>query len=1085
MKTKVGAAAFDDPVVRFAVAVPSAIAITALGRCQPADRTLPENAPATTVVLERAAPTPPPPTPRPTPPPTLPPVPRVTLAPVPQRAAPRAVHASGGGHAAPPHPHIAPPAVVVAGSGGGAGTGEGSGQGAGDAGGSGNGTVSYSVTANPGTLSPGVYSGQISIQAGSLALVIVPVIMTVSSNPQAVLLTQTGMSFTAVSQGGVVPPQTFGILNVGTGVMNWTAAATTTGGGNWMAISPTSGSTDPTKAAPQISVSIDTKNNLPPPGVYYGTVRVNAVGTANGTREITVYLNVLPAGTSAVASVQPTELVFYTTTAADDSPGSQPLNVYNIAAAPRSFSTQVSAGLSAYCTTIICGVQTLPGYFPFSYAPTTAMLDPQQPTEVVVQPGCPYCTGVSSTFSTAGTYNKDALTFQFSDGTVQTVKVTVVSSPPGAAPVATDSARRADTTTNCAGLVLSAPTLTEGFSVNAAWPNAITVNVTDCLNNPLTEANGGAVSVQFSDQTALKLQSLNNGIWQGTWKPGSNTANNSISLTITASAKGVPSPPVKLSGQSLAQSNAPILSLMSMATVAATVGSSAPLLPSTVAPTSASNPVTSPLTVISPGSLLAIYADPDGPPLADSAATATLDQNHQTLPTVLGGTSVFFDDLPAAPIYSASPNQLIVVVPSGVNINSSSQIVVSHPNAVALSVPVAINVAAAQPMSVGMMDTTSGLSVQPGASVPAGHTLTIYTTGLGATNPPLPDGAVTPHDQPYIVVGGVNLTIGGQSVTASAQLVPGYVGLYQITIPASASATMAPSSLSVGGQTTTLLPVSNTTGNGGLPAVGSLAEVVSGGGWNFELDAVNLGGSPATAQVNFTDGSGAALPLPLTFPQTPPPAFSQTSATTIQPNARVVIDSSGSATSAQLLGSGQLLSNGNVSGFGIFSYPAFNWNAVVPLEMRQGSTYSLPFDNTGVLTTGVALANTSASAANIARQHYGDHSERRRRPDRHGYPDVHVAGVPTVPPAGEVSANGGRARNDSVHDHVARTDQRAGRARQRNRGTDDAARVVEPGQTRRFHIGSHLRRRIHQHVLPGEHGNRAGIVHVELLRSDR
>ena len=147
MKTKVGTSGWTgDPVARFSVAVPSAIAITALcfalGRCQPADRTLAEHTVATTVVLERAAPTPPPPTPRPTPPPTLPPVPKVTSAPIAQRAAPHAVHPSGGGRVAPVTlPHIAPPkAVIVAGSGDGAGPGTGDGEGAGDAGGSGNGT---------------------------------------------------------------------------------------------------------------------------------------------------------------------------------------------------------------------------------------------------------------------------------------------------------------------------------------------------------------------------------------------------------------------------------------------------------------------------------------------------------------------------------------------------------------------------------------------------------------------------------------------------------------------------------------------------------------------------------------------------------------------------------------------------------------------------------------------------------------------------------------------------------------------------------------------------------------------------------
>jgi hypothetical protein len=146
MRKNVGAPDFSDPVARFAIAVPGAIVITALffafWRWQPPGPALAEQTTATTVVLERAPPTPRP-TPRPTPPPPTPPppVPHVTLAPVPQRAAPHVVRHSGGGHAAPPaHRHVVTPSVVVAGNGGGAGTGAGNGQGAGDAGGSGNGT---------------------------------------------------------------------------------------------------------------------------------------------------------------------------------------------------------------------------------------------------------------------------------------------------------------------------------------------------------------------------------------------------------------------------------------------------------------------------------------------------------------------------------------------------------------------------------------------------------------------------------------------------------------------------------------------------------------------------------------------------------------------------------------------------------------------------------------------------------------------------------------------------------------------------------------------------------------------------------
>jgi len=155
----------------------------------------------------------------------------------------------------------------------------------------------------------------------------------------------------------------------------------------------------------------------------------------------------------------------------------------------------------------------------------------------------------------------------------------------------------------------------------------------------------------------------------------------------------------------------------------------------------------------------------------------------------------------------------------------------------------------------------------------------------------------------------------------------------------------------------------------GLVPVGSLAQVASEGGWSFELDAINLGSSAATARVDFTDGSGSPLLMPVTFPQLPPQAAPELAATldrTINPNARIVIDSPGPASgSTALLGSGQLRSNGNVSGFGIFSYPASQWNAVVPLETRNAGTYYLPFDNTGVLATGVALANITASPTSV------------------------------------------------------------------------------------------------------------------------
>ena len=163
----------------------------------------------------------------------------------------------------------------------------------------------------------------------------------------------------------------------------------------------------------------------------------------------------------------------------------------------------------------------------------------------------------------------------------------------------------------------------------------------------------------------------------------------------------------------------------------------------------------------------------------------------------------------------------------------------------------------------------------------------------------------------------------------------------------------------------------------GLAAAGSLAQVASEGTWDFSLIGINLGPSAATGRFTFADNNGNPLTLPLTFPQLPAlagPELASTLDRTLNPNAQIVMESTGPDSAATLVGAGQLLSNGSVSGFGIFSNPKQHWNAVVPLETRNASKYILAFDNIGPLTTGVAVASLSAQAANvpvIIRDHTG------------------------------------------------------------------------------------------------------------------
>lgn len=149
-----------------------------------------------------------------------------------------------------------------------------------------------------------------------------------------------------------------------------------------------------------------------------------------------------------------------------------------------------------------------------------------------------------------------------------------------------------------------------------------------------------------------------------------------------------------------------------------------------------------------------------------------------------------------------------------------------------------------------------------------------------------------------------------------------------------------------------------------LTAIGSLAQVASGGGWQTTLSLVNMGVSATEVRVDFFDNNGIALSLPLTFVQSGALTTASTLSQTIDPGATLVV-LTGSNVGPPLVGSAQLTITGTVSGFAIFRYIPTGQEAVVPLETRNASAYVLVFDNTNGIATGVALANISNQAANV------------------------------------------------------------------------------------------------------------------------
>ena len=576
--------------------------------------------------------------------------------------------------------------------------------------------AALNITTDPAGLGPGTYTGTVTIQPETGAAVRIPVTVTVSAQSQALFLTQSGLSFTAVQGGGVVPPQSFGVMNPGVGVLGWNPTALTTSGGDWLSVTPDSGSSDAAAAASQITVTVDATSL--PAGAYYGLVRVEAGGAANTPQVVIVFLNVLPAGSDPGAGVQPQELVFFTAPGGG-APGSQTLLLYNV------------GGVSA--KTFRTGGSLDAG--PMLALPREGQLESRQPTRVLVQPTGDFAAGVHT----------GSLTFQFSDGRVQAVRITVISSTTPAAIKLSGARNASDPSCSPRTLVPTITSLIPSFKSPAGWPVGLSVDVRDSCGAPHL---AGTVTVTFSSNDApLSLQSLRNGTWQGTWQTQSGSPQG---LTLTVEAAN---PALGINGAQVIEGSldtglgAPQFSPL-------TLGSAVGIVP---------------FQPLAPGSLITI----NGTNLADSERDAPSD----AYPTRLGGTSVRIAYRPI-PLRSVTPGRITAVVPYGLAPNTQHQIIVQRGDTI--SDAVLVDVAAAQPNIFLNSDTGAAL-ILPTGPLTAGDRITIFCAGLGATDPRPGDGQPSPSDPLAVAQAPVTVTIGGQiAEILYAGLAPGLIGVYQV-----------------------------------------------------------------------------------------------------------------------------------------------------------------------------------------------------------------------------------------------------------------------------------------------------------------
>ena len=168
------------------------------------------------------------------------------------------------------------------------------------------------VSVNAASLSTGTHQGTITLTSGYLSQT-VNVTLTVAGATAALAVTGDTLTFD-YQKGGTVPPSRSLTVSSTGGVLNFTAAATSTG--NWLQVSPATATTQRT-----LLVSV-TPQNLDP-GTYTGTVTITAPGASNSpqTRTVTLTVSAAPALT-----VSPTALSFlYRTDGAV--PGSQTLAI--------------------------------------------------------------------------------------------------------------------------------------------------------------------------------------------------------------------------------------------------------------------------------------------------------------------------------------------------------------------------------------------------------------------------------------------------------------------------------------------------------------------------------------------------------------------------------------------------------------------------------------------------------------------------------------------------------------------------------------------------------------------------------------
>lgn len=596
------------------------------------------------------------------------------------------------------------------------------------------------VSVNSAGLAVGSYAGSVTVRSSdNNQTVTVPVSLSIAAAQGVLLLSQSNLLFRAVEGGGSEPLQTFGVLNAGSGSLDWTAQAVIRGAVPWLRVSPASGRSDAgTAQIPLVSISVDHTGLAA--GLYTGLVRVAASTANNSPQVIRVDLQVLPKGSQLGATVRPTGLMF-------------------VAAAGGAAPASQQVGIATPETAAVEYISAPIGGDWIDRTPDTGSATRTAPGQIAVQ--------AKAGSLAPGIYRGGLTILTRNDGQLYPVNVLLMVLPAGSplsslAPMARTGASGPLPQVACTAsrLVLQFKSVFAQFAAFTGWPSVLQVDARDDCGNP---AVGGTVIVSFSSgDPAVMLSDVSNGQYQGTWRP------NAASPQVVATAQGL------------------WRGLQGQATATAIVGTQ----PNPQAP------------IFNQGGVV-LGAGFERGPMAPGSIVSLFGKNLTArdnfaesvpLPRSLGGLRVIIGDK-EAPLFYAGPGQVNVQVPFELAAERQLQILIETNGTP--SAPEPLQTADSRPgiFTLGppfgqqgaiLIANTNRLAMPATpnvASEPAkpGGTISIYCTGLGQTEPPVASGEAGPASPLATVKIPVAVAIGGQAAKVTfAGLAPGFVGVYQV-----------------------------------------------------------------------------------------------------------------------------------------------------------------------------------------------------------------------------------------------------------------------------------------------------------------